>query len=405
MNTLTVLLVDDDDHVLNSICRVLRGEDYRLITASDGMNALEILDRESVHVVLSDIGMKSMDGLTLLREVANRHPTTIRLVISGISDSETILNAINSGSIYRYITKPWNDDELKILIHQALELYRLNDDKSRLLQTLQETNRTLEQKVAFQALQLMDTLGMAMIGKYTAEIVHNLNNALAGMSGLFVLMKEELADESSNREELFEICADGILCTKKMHEIISGILNRARSRDLFSSRKIDINVIVREEDRFFCFDHIYKYEIERKLILKNDLPTLAADSSQIKQILDNLIKNAIDAMERTETKKLIISTDVDDESILISITDTGEGIEADALQRIFDTAYTTKPVGKGTGLGLASVKYMVESFGGNIQVSSTRGRGTTFTVSLPVNGPSLSPQESGVFSDEDTVDI
>ncbi len=100
--------------------------------------------------------------------------------------------------------------------------------------------------------------------------------------------------------------------------------------------------------------------------------------------IDNLIKNAIDAMQYSPRKKLMIKTWFEDNNVFMEITDTGEGIAEEDLDRIFSPDFTTKPIGKGTGLGLASVKTMVEGYSGEIQVESNKEQGTTFTIKLPV---------------------
>lgn len=105
---------------------------------------------------------------------------------------------------------------------------------------------------------------------------------------------------------------------------------------------------------------------------------------QIKQIVDNLVKNAIDAMEHSPQKRLTLQTRLEDKAVAIIVSDTGEGIAEENLARIFLPDFTTKPIVKGTGLGLASVKTMVEAYSGDIQVESKKGEGTTFIVRIPI---------------------
>ena len=100
--------------------------------------------------------------------------------------------------------------------------------------------------------------------------------------------------------------------------------------------------------------------------------------------MDNLIKNAIDAMEHSDKKCFGIKTGMENGDIIIEISDTGKGIAAENLEKIFSPDYTTKPVAKGTGLGLASVKTMINAYSGNIIVESEKGKGTLFTVRIPV---------------------
>jgi hypothetical protein len=204
------------------------------------------------------------------------------------------------------------------------------------------------------------------------------------MSGIFFMMTEELSSSAPDRDVLVGYCKDGILCTEQMHGIISDILNRARNKNQFKTELIDINALIREEDRFFNFDQTYRFSITRKLTLQENLPALNGNSSQIKQILENLIKNAIDAMENSLIKELTFETGFKDGKIILSVKDTGEGIDTDVLPLIFDSEFTTKPIGKGTGLGLASVKSMVEAYGGTIHATSEKAAGSTFTLNIPI---------------------
>lgn len=127
--------------------------------------------------------------------------------------------------------------------------------------------------------------------------------------------------------------------------------------------------------------------MEKHVDLSDNLPQISGNAIQIKQLIDNLVKNAIDAMEHSPGKHLTVQTHLEDETVAIRISDTGEGIAQENLARIFFPDFTTKPIGKGTGLGLASVKSMVEAYSGEIQVESKNGEGTTFIVKIPVNGP------------------
>jgi len=118
--------------------------------------------------------------------------------------------------------------------------------------------------------------------------------------------------------------------------------------------------------------------------LDNHIPCILGNPIQIKQILDNVFKNAIDAMENSKDKQLSIKTGIKNGFISIIITDSGEGISKGDLSRIFNPGFTTKPLGKGTGLGLASVKTMVEAYSGTIDVQSEINKGTVITICLPV---------------------
>jgi signal transduction histidine kinase len=180
-----------------------------------------------------------------------------------------------------------------------------------------------------------------------------------------------------------------------LEKIIAGILTHLRDKTLFKTEQIDINEIIKGEFEFFELNPTYKYQIEKKVELSDNLPGIQGNPIHIKQIVDNLLKNAIDAMEHSQEKRLAVETCLEDKAVLIRISDTGEGIAQEDLPKIYSPDFTTKPIGKGTGLGLASVKTMVDAYSGDMQVRSRKGEGTTFIVRIPVQQPILRTSSYG----------
>jgi response regulator RpfG family c-di-GMP phosphodiesterase len=163
----SVLLVDDEENILSSLRRVLRGQPYKVQIANGGEKALEIMREQPVDLVISDARMPGMDGATLLAEVQKHWPTTMRILLTGYADISTTIRAINQGQIYRYISKPWVDDELRLTIQQALayqlserERVRLEALANEQNQRLQELNATLEQRVMARTSELEQTADM-----------------------------------------------------------------------------------------------------------------------------------------------------------------------------------------------------------------------------------------------------
>ncbi len=129
----TIMLVDDEEYVINSLRRSLRREGYRIIGYVDAKQALEDLKEENVDVIISDQRMPGMSGMDFLIEVRKRHPDIIRILLTGHADMEVAISAINEGKLYRFLTKPWNDEELKVTILNALRLRNLAVENKRLL--------------------------------------------------------------------------------------------------------------------------------------------------------------------------------------------------------------------------------------------------------------------------------
>ena len=139
METRTILFVDDEERILASLKRGLMDEPYNLLFADSGKKALEILEHNEVHVIITDLHMPDMSGVNLLEDVIEKYPYIIRLVLSGHTDMKTVLETINRGVIFRFIPKPWGcDDELKITIRQAIEYYDLHSDREMLMGYLEQ---------------------------------------------------------------------------------------------------------------------------------------------------------------------------------------------------------------------------------------------------------------------------
>ena len=149
----TLLLVDDDEHVLQALRRVLRRTRCHILDARDGARALELLEQEPVHVVVSDYRMPGMSGVELLRLVKDRYPRVQRVLLTGQADSAAVEEAVNQSEIFRFIWKPWEDSHLLLTIQSAVDHYRLLDENERLQQLL--TVRSAETERLNRELDLM----------------------------------------------------------------------------------------------------------------------------------------------------------------------------------------------------------------------------------------------------------
>lgn len=161
MHPHSVLCVDDEKNILNSLRRLLRQENYSLLTASSGAEALKLLEEAHVQLVISDQRMPEMSGVDFLSEVRKKYPETIRIILSGYTDVNSITDAINKGHIYKFLLKPWDEQNLRLEIRQALQQYDLIEDNQRLHQQvlgqnieLKRMNENLEQIVAARTSEL-----------------------------------------------------------------------------------------------------------------------------------------------------------------------------------------------------------------------------------------------------------
>jgi response regulator RpfG family c-di-GMP phosphodiesterase len=166
----TLLFVDDEPSILSSLKRLFRPHGYRIHTAESGAEGLEIMAREPIDLVISDMRMPEMDGAHFLEQARSRWPGTVRLLLTGYADMESTINAINRGEIYRYINKPWDDNDIVLLVRDALSHKRLERENTRLNEEvlarnaeLSALNASLEEKVAARTAELQKALKLVQM--------------------------------------------------------------------------------------------------------------------------------------------------------------------------------------------------------------------------------------------------
>jgi response regulator RpfG family c-di-GMP phosphodiesterase len=143
----TLLLVDDEEAILSSLKRLFRRDGYQIFTATSGAQGLELLARHPVGVILSDQRMPGMTGIEFMREARRLYPHTVRMTLSGYTDLQSIIEAVNEGALYKFLTKPWDDDLLRTHVAQAFEQGELAAENRRLNEALRQANHRLQRMV------------------------------------------------------------------------------------------------------------------------------------------------------------------------------------------------------------------------------------------------------------------
>lgn len=216
---------------------------------------------------------------------------------------------------------------------------------------------------------------LASIGRLAAGVAHEVNNPLTGVLTFAHLLRDKKSMNEEDRTDLDVIIRE----TTRVRDIVRGLLDFARESP--SRRQpLDINRSVAQMMTLLRSQKEFK-GIHIEECLADNLPKVSGDQNQLQQVLLNLALNACEAMPGGGT--LTIRTRTEDGQVLIDVIDTGLGIRKNHLDKIFDPFFTTKPVGKGTGLGLSVSYGIIQQHGGDLQVVSEEGKGSTFTVVLP----------------------
>ncbi|OIQ87427.1 cyclic di-GMP phosphodiesterase Gmr [mine drainage metagenome] len=181
----TLLLVDDEVNIATSLKRLLRSDGYRVLTATSGKEGLELLAVNQVGVIVSDQRMPEMTGVEFLRRVKGLYPETVRIVLSGYTELQSITDAINEGAIYKFLTKPWEDEQLREHIREAFQHYELKQENIRLTseiehanEELSEINRDLKLRVAEKAQEIHRNINVLRVSQ---EILEHLPAAVIGI--------------------------------------------------------------------------------------------------------------------------------------------------------------------------------------------------------------------------------
>ncbi|HEV3236855.1 MAG TPA: hybrid sensor histidine kinase/response regulator [Gemmataceae bacterium] len=385
----TILVVDDEPDVVQSLQDLLR-LDYKVMGATRAVEGLRIMESVEVHVVMSDQRMPEITGVEFLRRVRDKHPDTIRLLITGYADIKAVIDAINQGSVYRYITKPWDPDELQTIIRQAAEQRDLLEERKRLLAEL--TNKNNELGEANIELKQANQLKEAFIRVAS----HELRTPLTIIAGLTELA---LQTPDCMTEGVKRWLISSLKACERLDRLVDQLTkmltagNFARSLD---RRPTDLPELIRQ-----AAQEVKPFVDQRKqeltLDLAPDLGTIDVEMEKIRDSLENLLLNAI-KFTPDGGKILLCARKTENGWVEIRVCDSGVGIDAAHRPHLFKTFFTGLDVSRhssgrfefnrrGLGLGLSLVKAFVEMHGGKIDVASEPGKGSTFTITLP--GPAV----------------
>ena len=381
-----VLVVDDEPDVLRSVYHQLR-IDYEVVTCQRAAEALDHLKAVTdVAVILSDQRMPGMTGIELLQQARFIRPETTRLLFTAYADIHAVIDAINHGHVFRYITKPWGAEELESMIRQAVERHDMIIEKNQLLAELQTANAKLAE-------------ANRLKGIFLEVASHELNTPVTVVLGLTDLWKLSLTNDATGPERQWveRINAAARRLAKTVQRMFKLVENREFGQTL-NLETVELELLVRE-----AIEELTPYLEARKQRVEVEIEpqfgSIEADSSKIMDILINLLANAIKFTPDSGTIRVQAQRlEGDPEWVRVVIKDEGVGVHPSEQQYLFEPFFTgfdtlhhssgEYQFGKrGIGLGLCLVKTFVELHGGRVEVQSTPDRGSSFGFLLPRRQP------------------
>ncbi len=349
-----LLFVDDSEHNLIAFKAIFR-KSFDVRTSDNPKEALRILEEEEIPIVMSDYRMPDINGVQFLESVKAKFPNSIRMLITGHADQKAAIDAINRGGIFRYVEKPWDNEELEQAVLNGLEVYHTRIQLKRKSEDLQKAYNELDNII------------------YSAA--HDITSPLTTIMGLVNLAREE----PNEKQQYLDLIEKSV---KKLNIFTKNIISfHKNKRTGISISKIDLKPLVNstaEDFKFFEKAKEVRFEIE-----VDQKADYYSDRSRIIMILNNLVSNSIKYQDPQKQAFVKVVVESDAEQVKISVQDNGIGITADRKDKIFDMYYRGTDQRSGSGIGLHIVMEVIRLLDGKIEVESEELKGTTFSVVLP----------------------
>lgn len=423
-----ILLVDDDESVLVTMQAVLEMDGYKVTPVSKGSSALEQLAEREFDMVLTDLRLDDLDGITILEELRKRAPETVAILLTGYASLESAVKALRQGA-YDYLFKPTDVEELRATVARGIERRQLTQAlRHRVVEleqangTIRELNEDLQQRVedATAALRArMEELAKARdeistlydeaqrhveqleeLGRLKSQFLsmasHELKTPLTAMSGFVQLAlrrskrRQELgypneADWAQEHAVMSQHLEALSRQTGKLARLVDELLDVSRiesGKIEFELAPVDVADMVAE-----LTTRMQTTTTTHRLVVNvnGGNATITADRDHLEQVLGNLLSNAI--KYSPEGGRIDVSLASADHEVVLTVADQGVGIPPGEIEHIFDLFYRARE-GKGAhaggmGLGLYISREIVQRHGGRIWAESELGRGSTFHVALP----------------------
>jgi len=379
-----ILYVDDEEKSLKYFAKAF-DDQFRILTASNAQDGLKLLEehKDDIGLLMTDQRMPGEKGVWLLEKARQLRPRIIRILATAFADMEAAIAAVNTGAIYKYITKPWDPPQLENTLKRGLEFFIVQRERDQLLR---------EKMSVLHNMMIADRI--VSLGLLAAGLSHHIRNALVAVKTFLDLapakMEEEKMDLHGLRNPDF---------WKEYYQNVQGQISRINNmlKDLWTaSEKPAFRFADRVQLREVVTDSIE--ELKGGFAAKNiqvdnqvneSLPALSVDKPKFYRLFELLLKDEMASLPAgsriTISASLINNAPPDKQEIQIQVADNGPGLPKEALRLVFDPFVVRSDSPIEYGIHLMACYFIVYHHGGRIEAKSEEGRGTTFILRLPTN--------------------
>ena len=376
-----ILYVDDEEKSLKYFERAF-GDDFRLFTAANAQAGFKLLQQhaDEIGLLLTDQRMPGEKGVWLLERARQLRPRILRILVTAYSDFDAAIAAVNSGAIYKYVSKPWDPPQFELTLRHGLEFFMVQAERDQLL---------LEKMSVLRNMMIADRI--VSLGLLAAGLSHHIRNSLVAVKTFLDLAPKKMDEERASMNGLRnpEFWKDYHRNVQSQMEKINSLLKDLWTAsenppepfvDEVSLRRVVDDALSAFRDRFVA----RRIEVENRI--PDSLPALKVDESKFRRLFELLLKEELSTLPASS--RVSFSAGLENggakPEIVVEIADNGPGLPQDALRVIFDPFVVRDSVPSEYGIHLMACFFIVHHHGGKIDAKSQPGRGTTFTVRLPL---------------------
>src|SRR5438874_2654681 len=384
-----ILYVDDEEKSLKNFVRAFEDQ-FRILTAVNAQEGLKLLEQhaDDIGLMMTDQRMPGEKGVWLLEKARQLRPRIVRILATAFADMEAAIAAVNTGAIYKYVTKPWDPPQLETTLKRGLEFFMVQRERDQLL---------MEKMSVLHNMMIADRI--VSLGLLAAGLSHHIRNALVAVKTFLDLAPAKLEAE--------KVDLDGLRNPdfwKEYYQNVQGQIGKINNmlKDLWTAseppafafadhvqlRQVVTDSVAQLKDGFAAKN------IQVENSIPEDLPALNVDKPKFYRLFDLLLKDEIASLPAgsriTFSAKLLNGARADKQEIEVQVSDNGPGLPKEALRLVFDPFVVRSDSPMEYGIHLMACYFIVHHHGGRIDAKSEEGRGTTFTMRLPVQ-PTLTP--------------
>ena len=383
-----ILYVDDEEKSLKNFARAFEDQ-FRILTAVNAQDGLKLLQEhgEEIGVLMTDQRMPGEKGVWLLENARQLHPRVIRILATAFADMEAAISAVNTGAIYKYVTKPWDPAQLEQTLKRSLEFFMVQRERDQLLR---------EKLSVLHNMMIADRI--VSLGLLAAGLSHHIRNALVAVKTFLDLAPAKLAEEKMDLNGLRNPDF-----WKEYYQNVQGQIEKINNllKDLWTASEkpaFEFADHVRVRDVVDSSIHALQSGFASKQIeiqnnIPDSLPLLKVDKPKFFRLFELLLKDELATLPNGSRVTMTARPATGNGAkpgVVIQVSDNGPGLPQEALRLVFDPFVVRSDSPMEYGIHLMACYFIVHHHGGKIEARSENGQGTTFTIRLP-SDPNTAP--------------